>query len=75
MRAKRPTLVITFPTTAAALGWERQCMEKGVPGRLIPVPVTITADCGLAWAMPPQERGRLTEVEGLTYSALIEMNL
>lgn len=75
MRAKRPTLVITFPTTTAALGWEKECIEKGVPGRLIPVPVTITADCGLAWAMPPQERGRLAELEGLAYSALMEMDL
>lgn len=49
MRAKRPTLVITFPTTTAALSWERHCMEKNIPGWLIPVPVTITADCGLAW--------------------------
>lgn len=75
MRVKKPTLVITFPTTVAALGWEQQCMERGVPGRLIPVPVTITADCGLAWAMPPQERGRLAELEGLAYSALMEMDL
>lgn len=75
MRPKRPTLLVTFPTTTAALGWERQCETKEVPGRLIPVPVTITADCGLAWAMPPQEHGRLSELEGLPYSALIEMEL
>lgn len=75
MRAKKPTLVITFPTTTAALGWERQCMTKEVPGRLIPVPVTITADCGLAWAMPPDARGRLAELEGLAYSGLMEMEL
>ena len=75
MRAKRPTLVITFPTTTAALGWERQCMEQDIPGQLIPVPVTITADCGLAWAMTPAERGRLSEMDGLPYSALFEMAL
>ncbi len=75
MRAKRPTLVITFPTTTAALSWERHCMEQDIPGRLIPVPVTITADCGLAWAMPPAERGRLSELEELPYSALFEMEL
>lgn len=75
MRAKKPTLVITFPTTTAALGWERACQERGVPGRLIPVPVTITADCGLAWAMPPWERERLSAVEELPYSALLEMEL
>jgi len=75
MRAKRPTLVITFPTTTAALSWERRCMEQDIPGRLIPVPVTITADCGLAWSMPPAERGRLSELDGLPYSALFEMEL
>lgn len=75
MRAKKPTLVITFPTTTAALGWERACLERSVPGRLIPVPVTITADCGLAWAMPLGERARLSAVEELPYSALLEMEL
>lgn len=75
MRAKRPTLVITFPTTTAALSWERRCMEQDIPGRLIPVPVTITADCGLAWAMPLAERGQLSELDGLSYSALFEMEL
>lgn len=75
MREKKPTLVITFPTTTAALEWERTCMEKGIPGRLIPVPVTITADCGLAWAMPPEERERLTQLEGLTYAARIALKL
>lgn len=75
MRAKRPTLVITFPTTTAALSWERRCMEQNVPGRLIPVPVTITADCGLAWSMPPALRRRLSELDGLPYSALFEMEL
>ena len=57
-------LVVTFPTTTAALRCERLCQELGVPGRLIPVPVTITADCGLAWAMPLRERGRLEAVAG-----------
>lgn len=75
MRAKKPTLVITFPTTTAALGWERQCMAKEVPGRLIPIPVTITADCGLAWAMPPADRGRLEEVSELSRSDCLELML
>ena len=75
MRAKKPTLVITFPTTTAALGWERTCQERGVPGRLIPVPVTITADCGLAWAMPPEARGRLEEVSELSRSDCLELML
>ncbi len=38
MREKRPALVITFPTTAAAMGCEALCIERGLPGRTILVP-------------------------------------
>lgn len=75
MRVKKPTLVITFPTTTAALQWERRCQALGIPGRMIPVPVTITADCGLAWAMPPGDRERLGPVEDLPRSACLELEL
>lgn len=75
MRVKKPTLVITFPTTTAALQWERQCQALGIPGRIIPVPVTITADCGLAWAMPPADRGRLEAVSELSRSDCLELML
>ena len=75
MRVKRPTLVITFPTTTAALQWERQCQALNIPGRIIPVPVTITADCGLAWAMPPADRGRLEEASELSRSDCLELML
>ena len=75
MRAKQPTLVITFPTTTAALQWERRCQALGIPGRIIPVPVTVTADCGLAWAMPPEARERLAEVAGLPRSACLTLEL
>ena len=74
MRKRVPKLVITFPTTTAALAWEARCQALGVPGRLIPVPVTVTAECGLAWAMPPGQEGRLEEV-GLPYAACLELAL
>ena len=44
MREKRPALVITFPTTAAAMGCESLCIERGLPGRTIPVPGEVAAD-------------------------------
>lgn len=49
MIRKREKLVITFFTTTAAMMMERICKEKGADGRLIPVPGSISADCGLAW--------------------------
>ena len=30
--------------------------EQDISGRLIPTPVEIKADCGLAWAMLPAEK-------------------
>ena len=45
-------LVITLSTTEAALLMEEYCMKKGIPGRLIPVPPDIHADCGLAFRAP-----------------------
>ena len=46
-------LVITFLSTHDALAAEECCRQSGVPGRLIPLPPDINADCGLAWRMPP----------------------
>lgn len=59
MRKKQLKLVITFHTTADAMAMESACREKDVPGRLIPVPRTISAGCGLAWCAPLEERQNL----------------
>ena len=31
---------------------EQLCLDAGVPGRIMPLPGSITAGCGLCWAMP-----------------------
>ena len=54
-RVRRPALVLTFPTTAAAIACER----AGLPGRMIPVPGQISAGCGLAWKAAPQDQDAL----------------
>ena len=59
MREKIFRLVIAFDTTEAAIAMEKLCAEQGLPGRLIPVPRAITANCGLAWSAPPEERERI----------------
>ena len=38
MLQKKLCLVVTFDATAAAMAAEKYCLERGVPGRLIPVP-------------------------------------
>lgn len=62
MRKKVLRLVVTFHVTADAMTMERTCKAQGVPGRLIPVPRTISAGCGLAWCAELSERERLVEI-------------
>ena len=49
MIKKELKLVITFYTTTEAMAMEKACKESGADGRIIPVPRSISAGCGLAW--------------------------
>jgi len=62
MRARSEKCVVTFRTTAGAMAMEAACKEAGLPGRLIPVPRSVTAGCGLCWAAPPESREVLEEL-------------
>lgn len=62
MREKEKKLVITFHTTADAMAMEKACREYGAPGRLIPVPRSISAGCGMAWCASPEDRDKLLQV-------------
>ena len=55
MRIKRKYMIITFATTTDAMAAERFCADNGIGGRLIPVPQEISAGCGLAWRMLPED--------------------
>lgn len=59
MRQRAEKCVVTFSTTAGAMAMEAACKEAGLPGRLIPVPRSVTAGCGLCWAAPPESREAL----------------
>ena len=55
MRVRKTYIVLSFRTTLQAMEWEKQCLAAGVPGRLIPLPREISAGCGLARRMLPEE--------------------
>ena len=55
MRVKRSYIVLSFRTTLEAMEWEKQCNARQAPGRLIPQPREISAGCGLAWRMLPED--------------------
>lgn len=73
MIRKTEKLVITFYTTTAAMAMERICKDCGADGRIIPVPGSISADCGLAWCAKPESeealRG-LMEARGLQFQGI-----
>ena len=62
MREKSEKCVVTFRTTAGAIAMERACQAAGLRGRLIPVPRSITAGCGMCWAAPPDDREALEDL-------------
>lgn len=73
MRIKEEKLIVTFPTTAAAMAMERRARELGTPGRLIPTPTRITATCGLAWMAPKEAEPVVQDMlskNGLQYEFL-----
>ena len=53
-----------------------KALAKGLPGRLIPVPRELTADCGMSWRAEVQDRAALaalTEAEGLEVDGFYEL--
>lgn len=73
MLQKKLCLVVTFDATAAAMAAEKYCLERGVPGRLIPVPRELTAGCGLAWKAEVDQEEAVTaalEAAGIAYSGV-----
>lgn len=62
MRKKELRAVVSFRTTTQALEMEEAGKEAGLLGRLIPIPLQLTADCGLAWSEPIQNKERLLEL-------------
>lgn len=62
MRPRELQLVIAFESTASALTFESAATNSGLSGRLIPVPTTITAGCGLAWRESPANRAQAEQL-------------
>ena len=62
MIKKTQNLVITCYTTTAAMAMEKICKDSVADGRLIPVPGSISADCGLAWCAKNESEDALLEL-------------
>ena len=51
-RLPRRKIIVSFDSTFDVMECEQLCLAAGVPGRIMPLPGSITAGCGLCWAMP-----------------------
>lgn len=73
MIRKTERLIVTFSTTYDAMAMEDVCRSENIRGRLIPLPKSISADCGLAWSTEVSERKNIEEIidkRGLKYSGI-----
>ncbi|MCR4711109.1 MAG: DUF3343 domain-containing protein [Clostridia bacterium] len=62
MRKKTPHSLITFRSTEDAMAAERILQAAGIAGRLVPIPASISAGCGLCFIAPPEEGTRMEEL-------------
>ncbi len=54
--------VATFDVTTMALMFEKQCRKEGFSVRIIPVPRSISASCGLACSYPCEDESRIVRL-------------
>lgn len=62
MREKQEKLIVTFRTTTGAMAMEKACHAEHIKGRLIPVPRSISAGCGMCWMAEPDAQGEIEAV-------------
>ena len=59
MREHTPRFIVTFHTTAEAMATEKACHTRGLEGKLVSAPRSLSADCGIAWSAPLSARGAI----------------
>ena len=62
MISQEKRLIITFRCTTDAIAMEKSCKATGAPGRLLPIPRSISASCGLSWCAPLEKRPALEKL-------------
>lgn len=75
MRKKQTVLAVTFYTTAAAMATEKTCAAAGIPGRLAPVPRSLSADCGIAFLTDCSQAAAIRaalSAAGIEYEGIFE---
>ena len=63
-RRKQETLalVVAFDSTASALAFAQHAKAEQFTGRLIPIPRTLSAGCGMAWRNTLDQREQIDQL-------------
>ncbi|HHT62258.1 MAG: DUF3343 domain-containing protein [Bacillota bacterium] len=67
--------IFTFYSIHFALKLESACKKENIPGKLIPVPRSISSSCGTAFRAEVEDRPRielLAEKEGIEIETVVE---
>ncbi len=75
---KQLKTIVTFPNTHAALAAEKFVETHNIRARIIPVPVEISAECGLSLCMDPDIEAEFTQIadeENLVYSQIYTIEI
>ena len=54
--------IATFDVTTMAVLFERECRKVGIPAKIIPMPRSLSASCGLACEFPCEEDNGVAEL-------------
>lgn len=71
-------LIVPFDSTTDALALQACAQRYGLFGRLIPIPRTLSAGCGMAWKEPVAHRSLLEATlaaENLEHGSIVQMRL
>ena len=75
---RNETLVVAFESTASALAFGTAAEAATLPGRLFPIPRSLSAGCGIAWRGEPAHRAAVESVlkaEGIDDAQIVIMEL
>lgn len=67
--------IFTFYSTHFALKLEESCKKENIPGKLIPVPRSISASCGTAFRGEVEDKekiGQIAEKDGVEIEMVVE---
>lgn len=72
--------IVSFETNTDAIMMKVCASRYGLPGRIIPIPHSMSAGCGMAWAVPEECEGIIREAIKthqipITGSAVMEYGL